>query len=115
MFSDQGPGHSEQVEPNFNGWILDDTGEHGPTLTTEKGIGIGATVAEVEAAYGALHEWFEEPDELSGAWHFLIDSGITSPGSPESNLYLSGRYDNDPASPGAVVTRIQAGFGFDEC
>lgn len=115
MFSDEGTEYGVPGPPNFNGWILHDTGEYGPDLTTGKGIGIGATVAQLETAYGELHEWFEEPDELTGAWHYLIDSGIASARSPGSTLYLYGHYSGDPSSPGTVVIRIQAGFRFDEC
>ena len=84
-------------------------------MVTAEGIGIGATVAALEKAYGALHEWFEEPDELTGAWHYLIDSGIPSAWSPDSTYSLYGHFDGDPSLPGTVITRIQAGFGFDEC
>lgn len=113
MFSDSSMDNHQVAGPIFNGWILFDAGDYRPLLTTEAGIGVGATVAELEAAYGARLMWSEEPDGVTDQWHFLIESETSEEAADPRHLY--GRFSGDPALPDQVVALIQAGFAFDEC
>ncbi len=93
---------------NFNGWIASESGEFGARLVTEAGVGVGATLAEMEAAYGGDLTWSPEPDEITGGWHFSIGMGDDVRG-------LHGEFSGDPATSGTTVSSIHGGFGFDVC
>jgi hypothetical protein len=84
-------------------------------LFTTGGIGLGATVDDLESAFGQSVRWSEDPDDITGAWHFVVETGIESEWRPREELVLYGRFDGDPALEGTVVSQIQGGFGFDEC
>ncbi len=119
MFSDRNATPFEQWPPPpgpavFNGWIVSDPGEFGAYLRTANGAGLGTSLAELEALYGFALTRYPDVDELAGDWHFSIDSGLQGWYEGET-LRISGRLDSDPLDPPTHVSRLQAGFGYDEC
>lgn len=119
MFSDRDASQVEQWPPPsgpavFNGWIVFDPGEYGASLRTVHGAAVGTSLAALEAMYGSALTWYVEIDELTGDWHFSVDSGL--PGwYDDTTLRIHGRFDSDPAEGPSHVTRLQAGFAYDEC
>ncbi len=118
MFSDQDPsgGSWEQTAPYFNGWVYVGPGAPlGPVLSTPEGVEIGASVADLRAAYGSdLWLQTESEAELAG-WHWTATSSLTSIWWPEETFVIRGHLDRDPLLPGSAVSQISAGFGLDEC
>jgi len=114
MFSDRLDFGDGEQYVNFNGWIASDPGEFGAQIATGAGIGVGSTLAELEAAYGDDLTWYAEPDEITGGWHFSIDTDV--PGLHEDDVRrFSGGFSGDPAQSGTTVSWLQAGFGFVSC
>ncbi len=113
MFSDA-DGFRDDGEPHLNGWIYHGPGEYGPELITAAGIGVGATVAELEEAYGDDVTLQAEQDELTGQWHWQVRTSLPSPWEGEP-LHLWGVLDRAPSAAGAEVAEISAGYGFDTC
>lgn len=113
MFSDA-DGFRDDGEPHLNGWVYHGPGEYGPELVTAAGIGVGATVPELEEAYGDDVTLQPEQDEITGRWHWQVRTSLPSPWEGEP-LRLWGVFDRAPSAAGAQVTEISAGYGFDTC
>lgn len=108
MFSDEPLDSGDPAGPVFNGWILSGSGEHGPTLVTSGGISVGSTVVEITDAHGSDVTLSGEPDDCTGNWGFSI-------GSTDDTSTLRGLLEGGADDPTSTVTRLGAGFGFDEC
>lgn len=113
MFSDSVPASDERLV-NFNGWTAHDPGEYGTRLVTDVAVGVGSTLADLEAAYGDALTWYAEPDEFAGGYHFSIETGVPSWYEDEMMRY-HGMFSGDPTKPGTTVAELHAGFGFDTC
>ncbi len=98
----------------FNGWIVRDPGDYGSHLYTAAGATVGTSLTELDAMYGEALRWYPDADELTGDWHFLIDSGMPS-WDEDGSFDWYGRFDGDPIRPPTHVAQLQAGFGYDEC
>ena len=118
MFSDQDPsgGSWEKTDPYFNGWVYAGPGAPvGPVLSTLEGVEIDSSVADLRTAYGS-DLWLQtEAEEVPPGWHWTATSSLTSIWWPEETFVIRGHLDRDPSLPGAAVSQMSAGFGFDEC
>lgn len=98
----------------FNGWITRDPGEYGATLRTGAGAGYGTSLTELEAMYDDALHWSSTVDELTGEWHFNIDSGIPGVYPAETRRWF-GHFDSDPTQSPTVIEHLSAGWGYDSC
>ncbi len=112
MVSDYAGGERPGVH-NFNGWIASGPGPHGARLATAAGVGVGTGVAKLRGAYGDAATWEAAVDDLTGAWHFSIRRDGDD--EAEARFFLHGRFDGEPSLPSTAVSRLQAGYAFDEC
>lgn len=82
----------------WNMWALDGTD---PALATPEGIGLGATLADLEAAYG---DRLRVPNEPGGpcaiSWVFSVDDPAGA---------LRGRFVDEPTTPDVAIDELGAG------
>lgn len=85
----------------FAAWTMNASGDGEPALTTPEGIGLGSTLADLEAAYP---DTLIVPDEPGGpcaiSWVFDVDTGEGT---------YRGTFEDRPVDPGVMVTAIAAG------